>query len=84
MFVTLITILLGMIRIYSEIQKNKHITKLTVFYLFDFLKIFFLFILERGEEKEKERERNINVWLPLMRTLLETWPATQECALTGN
>ena len=33
---------------------------------------------------EKERERNINVWLPLTCPFLETWPATQACALTGN
>ena len=31
----------------------------------------------------RKRERNINVWLPLMRSLLGTWPATQACALTG-
>ena len=31
-----------------------------------------------------EEERNINVWLPLMRPLLGTWPATQAHALTGN
>ena len=30
------------------------------------------------------RERNINVWLPLTRPLLGTWPTTQSCALTGN
>ena len=29
-------------------------------------------------------ERNINVWLPLERLLLRTWPATQARALTGN
>ena len=29
-------------------------------------------------------ERNINVWVPLGRPLLETWSATQACALTGN
>ena len=40
--------------------------------------------LERGEGREKERERNINVWLPLERPLLGTWPATQARALTGN
>ena len=38
-------------------------------------------LLERGEGREKERERNINVWLPLARPLLGTWPATQACAL---
>ena len=27
---------------------------------------------------------NINVWLPLARPLLGTWPTTQACALTGN
>ena len=38
----------------------------------------------RGEGREKERERNINVWLPLSLLQLETWPATQAPALTGN
>ena len=47
-------------------------------------KDFIYSFLERGEEKEKERERNINVWLPLVRPLLGTWPQTQACALTGN
>ena len=46
----------------------------------DFIPLFF----ERREGGEKERERNINVWLPLMRPPLGTWPATQACALTGN
>ena len=44
---------------------------------------FYLF-LERGEGREKERKRNINVWLPLARPLVETWPAAQACALTGH
>ena len=51
-----------------------------------FLKIIYLFIylfVERGREGE-ERERHINVWLPLMRPLLGTWPETQARALTGN
>ena len=26
----------------------------------------------------------MNVWLPLTCPLLETWPATQACALSGN
>ena len=43
---------------------------------------FYLF-LERGEGREKEEEWN-NVLLPLAHPLLETWPATQACALTGN
>ena len=51
-------------------------------FCFVFLR-FYLFILERGEGKEKE-ERNINVWLPLVRPLLGTWPVTQACALIGN
>ena len=57
-------------------------TILEMFYFFlDYLFIF----REKGREgKEKERERNINVWLPLARPLLGTWPATQACALTGN
>ena len=33
---------------------------------------------------EGERERNTNVWLPLVRPLLGTWPTAQACALTGN
>ena len=45
------------------------------------LKIVFIYFW-RGEGREKERERN--VWLPLERPLLGTWPATQACALTGN
>ena len=49
-----------------------------------YLKILFIFFLDRGEGREKERERNTNVWLPLARPLLGTWPATQACALTGN
>ena len=36
------------------------------------------------EGKGKRIEGNINVWLPLMRPLLGTWPATQACALTEN
>ena len=40
--------------------------------------------LEREEGWEKERKRDINVWLPLTRPPLGTWPATQTCALTGN
>ena len=31
-----------------------------------------------------EREGNINVWLPLERPPLGTWPATQARALNGN
>ena len=51
-----------------------------------FLCLFFFF---REGEREGERERNINVWLPLVRSLMAqnlgmTWPATQACSLTGN
>ena len=52
--------------------------------MFSFFKDFIYLFLERGEGREKEKERNINVWLPLVRPLLGTWPATQACALTGN
>ena len=55
--------------------------EITFFY---FKKDFSYLFLEKGEGREKERERNIHVWLPLMRPLLGTWPATQACALTGN
>ena len=46
------------------------------------LKYLIYLFLERG--RKKERGRNINVWLPLERPLLGTWPTTQACALTGN
>ena len=48
--------------------------------------LFFLFFFfrQRGEGRKKERERNINVWLPLTRPILGSWPATQARALTGN
>ena len=52
--------------------------------LYIFLKILFIFFLERGEGREEDRERNINVWVPLTQPSLGTWPATQACALTGN
>ena len=49
-----------------------------------FLILNILFILrERGREREREGQ-NINLWLPLTRPLLGTWPATQARALTGN
>ena len=51
----------------------------TFLQIFFFFKVLFIYF-QRGEG----RERNSNVWLPLMRLLLGTWPATQACALTGN
>ena len=51
--------------------------------ILDILKKYLLIFRER-RGREKERERNINVWLPVMRPLLGTWPATQACVLTGN
>ena len=51
--------------------------------LFFFFLRCHLFIFRR-EGREKERERNINVSLPLACPLLETWPASQACYLTGN
>ena len=50
--------------------------------LLTFLNDFVYLFLERGEG-EKE-EININVWLPLVHPLLETWLTTQACALTEN
>ena len=48
-----------------------------------FYKSLFIYLfLERGEGKE--RAGNINIWLPLARSLLGTWLATQSCALTRN
>ena len=46
-------------------------------------KILFILFLDGGK-REKEREGNINVWFPHVHLLLETWPATQICALTGD
>ena len=45
---------------------------------------FYLFIFRKRRREGERQERNINVWLPLTRSLLGTWPATQACALTGN
>ena len=45
-----------------------------------FKKRFIYLFLDRGEGRENEREININVWLPLTRPLLRTWPTTQACA----
>ena len=55
-------------------------------------KYLFCFIylsLERGEARKKERARNIDVWeikqlIASHLPQLGSWPATQECALTGN
>ena len=44
-----------------------------------FLKDFIYLFLERG--RKGGREGNINVWLPFMHSLLETWPMIQACAL---
>ena len=49
-----------------------------------FFKGFIYLFLERGEGREKKRQRTIDVWLPLARPPLWTWPTTQACALTGN
>ena len=46
------------------VSQNKSVHKLS---LTDFICLF----LKRREWKEKEKEKNINVWLPLMLTLLD-------------
>ena len=43
--------------------------------------ILFSFFQREGKGR---RKGNINLWLPLARPLLGTWPTTQACALTGN
>ena len=69
----------------SVVDSYEFVVILLFIVFFPFFKKDFTYLfLERGEGREKERERNINVWLPLARPLLETWPATQACALTGN
>ena len=50
---------------------------------FNFKKDFIYLFLERGKGKEKERERNVNEWLPLICSLLGTWPATQHVPWLG-
>ena len=70
-------------KIEKWIQGERNFNFMLNLYFFNvklnFLKNIYLF-LERG----MEGEGNINVWLPLVRPLLGTWPATQACALTGN
>ena len=46
-----------------------------LFTLFFFFLDFIYLFLDRVEGREKDR--SINMWLPLMRPLLGTWPATQ-------
>ncbi|KAF6094718.1 hypothetical protein HJG60_011820 [Phyllostomus discolor] len=46
--------------------------------------LFYLFIFRKKEGREKQKGININVWLPLVRPLPGTWPATQACALIGS
>ena len=62
-------------------NSQHYLNIINVYFCLSFKKYLFIF-RERG--KEGERERNINVWLPLARPLLGTWPATQACDLTGN
>ena len=45
----------------------------------NFYFLFFMYFY-----RAEGRGRNINVWLPLARPLLGTWPPTQACTLTGN
>ena len=48
--------------------------------MFFFKEDFIYLSLEQGGGREKEREKNISVWLPLERSLLGVWSATQACA----
>ena len=74
----------------SSIRACEKVVSENVYFIYLFLtpnifkKYFIHLFLERGEGREEERERNIHVWLPLVCSLLGTWPATQACALTGN
>ena len=58
-------------------KSNKRVFKEGILFSKDFI---YLFIF-REKGREGKRERNINVWLPLARPLLGTWPTTQACAL---
>ena len=52
---------------------------------FFFLRFHLFIYRQKGREgQEKEKEGNIDVWLPLARPPLGTWPTTQARALTGN
>ena len=69
--------------VYINLYFWKRIGKLLICLYFCFKDFIYLF-LDRGEGRKREGERNINVWLPLTRPLLGTWPASQACALTDN
>ena len=64
---------------YSFMIKNLFLLRVL---FISFLRFYLFIFRERG--REGKRERNINVWLPLAHPILGTWPAIQECALTGN
>ena len=61
-------------------QKHLYNVGCTPSFIYSFLRCY-LFIFR---EEKRGREGNINVWLPLGRPLLGTWPVTQACALSGN
>ena len=67
---------------HSPLEVSAYLFLIRSHSFFFFLERFYLFILERG--RERIREGNINVWLPLTRSLLGTWPTIPACALTGN
>ena len=55
----------------------------------NFKKILLLYFWREGEGgrkggRETSMCKRYMDWLPLVRPLLGTWPATQACALTGN
>ena len=61
---------IGRIRSNTELVFKKFLESLFIYFnLRFFLKILFIYFLERGEGKEKERKRNINVWLLLVHPL---------------
>ena len=63
------------------LSKDSLDTSKLKFHCYFFKDFIYLFLERKGR---KERERNLSVWLPLVRPLLGTWPATQAWALTGN
>ena len=54
------------------------------FLICEFLKRFYLFIIFREGKGERKRGRETSMCACLLQPLLETWPATQAWALTGN
>ena len=63
--------------------EERHDKDFVVMFFFSSFKDFIYLLLERRRRGEREGEKHQCV-MPLARPQLETWPATQACALTEN